>query len=569
MNVPNTVVKFVNREGEIEEFDPTRIADAIAEAVRDVEDSRLNVPERRAQHYAERVTDRIYREYYDLDWLASEFVIHYLNYDPEERQRRMEEAFVTERLSFVLLETFKSRITDADVASHEERLEAFVRETIESAELDPRYTHSLFPDLSESEREKIVEFLVSSVVELDGRDYAPEMLCPPREYIQDTIEKELKRLGEIEVAEGYMIYREGRKKVHAGEISELQFTNNGIHRDVVRRTNEWNVDHNCDSVFQLNRWMRGERGRDPSDLVEAAETRFRGDVREVGERIIGEKNSLDVVIVAGPSCSNKTTMTLMLGEFLGREGLSFRQLNVDDYFHPLEKQPKDKHGDYDFEMPGAINMSLLNDHLDRLRRGEEVDKPIYDFEAGGPRGTETFRCREDEILLIDSLHGLYRDLTRSVSESRKFRVYIESMNVLRDISSHHTRWSDVRMLKRMVRDARYRGYSTENTLSHWPYVRKGELKHIIPYIFSTEAVINSGLPHELPVLKAVIGDEFPGPGFIEGLRDEGRLDAYVRGKRTRALLETVEPFPDLSQLPGESPLREFIGGSSYDIPHND
>lgn len=569
MSVPNTVVKFVNKNDEIEDYDETRIADSIAAAIEDVEDSRFSLPERRSQRYAQAVTDRVYREYYDLDWLVSEFVTQYINYDPHERTRRMEGSFITERVTFVLMETYKDRVSSRDPTEDPDELEEFILEEIQTADVDPKYTHSLFPDLSNEEEQAIGEFLRDQVLDMSQRDLDPEILCPTREYIQDTVEKELKRLGEVEVAEGYMIYREGRKKVHSGDISELQFTNNGIHQDIVRRTIEWNVDHACDSVFELNKWMRREDGRDPADLVQAAEQRFHNDIQDAADMILERKEEIDVVIIAGPSCSNKTTSTVKIGQELSEVGLAFKQLNVDDYFFDLKDQPKDKFGDYDFEMPEAIDMDLLNEHLGKLIEGETIDKPIYDFEQGKRAGSEPFSRDPDEIILIDCLHGLYQDLTQSVPQSQKFRIYIESMNILRNINGAATKWADVRMLKRMIRDSRHRGYSMERTLAHWPYVRKGELKHIIPYIFSTEVVINAGLPYELPVLKNVIGDDYPDEDHINSLREDQRLPAYVRGSRTRALLETVEPFPDLDLIPGTSPIREFIGGSDLVIPHND
>ena len=569
MSIPNTVVKFVNRDGEIEDFNVSRIADSITRAIEDVEGENLKLPERRGQIYAEQVTDRIYREYYDLDYLTSEFVIQYINYEEEERKDRMDEAFVTERLSFVLLETFKDRVSSRDPADEPERLEEYIQDEIEAADVDPKYTHSLFPELSDDEREEITVYLRDKVLEMSKRELEPEILCPPREYIQDTVEKELKRQGEIEIAEGYMIYREGRKKVRSGDISELQFTNNGIHKDTVRSTFEWNVDHRCSSVFELNSWMRGEGPGELSDLVEAAEQRFFDDIQAAADQIMERKDEIEVVIIAGPSCSNKTTTTVIIGNEMRSEGLKFKQLNVDDYFYDLKDQPKDRFGDYDFEMPEAIDMPLLNEHLSQLVNGETIDKPRYNFQKGCRDGTEPFSCDDDEIVLIDCLHGLYRQLTSSVPQNKKFKIYIESMNVLRDINGQHSRWADVRMLKRMIRDSKHRGYSMERTLSHWPYVRKGELKHIIPYIFSTDVVLNSGLPYELPVLKKVIGDQYPDDDYIDNLADEGRLAAYVRGKRTKALLDSVEEFPDLDLIPGTSPIREFIGGSEYVIPHNE
>lgn len=570
MSIPNTVVKFVDRNGEIIEFDSSRIAGSIADAIRDIEESsRFSLPNRRAQKYTQEIVERVYREYYDLDWITSEFVIQYISYDEDERHHRLDEAFVTERVTFVMMETFKDRISSRDPSNQPDELQKFLVEEIESADVDPKYTHSLFPDLREDEKSDIIDYLHEKIINMSQRELPADILCPTREYIQDTIEKELKRMGEIELAEGYMIYREGRKKVNEGDISELQFTNNGIHKDVVRRTIEWNIDHRCDSIFELNKWMRGEDGRDPAELVEEAEERFHNDLSHTANKILDRKDEIDVVIIAGPSCSNKTTATIMIGNELQKEGLKFKELNVDDYFYDLKDQPKDKFGDYDFEMPEAIDMSLLNEHLEQLLSGQTIEKPCYNFEKGCRDGTEPFERDQDEIILIDCLHGLYRNLTRSVPQTKKFRIYIESMNIVRDINGHPTRWADIRMLKRMLRDSKHRGYSMERTLSHWPYVRKGELKHIIPYIFSTEAVINSGLPYELPVLNKVIGEEFPDNDYINQLKSDQRLDAYVRGKRTRALLDAVEPFPDLDLVPGTSPIREFIGDSEYVIPHND
>ncbi|HON55689.1 MAG TPA: response regulator SirA, partial [bacterium] len=127
----------------------------------------------------------------------------------------------------------------------------------------------------------------------------------------------------------------------------------------------------------------------------------------------------------------------------------------------------------------------------------------------------------------------------------------------------------IRLLKRMARDYKFRGYSPRETLAHWNYVRKGELKHIIPYIFSADAIINSGLPYELPALKSAVSKIFPDKKFIEKLRIQGRLDPYIRAIRLISLLETVAPIEDLSIVPNDSPLREFIGGSVYELPHNE
>ncbi|MBU4133749.1 response regulator SirA, partial [bacterium] len=300
-----------------------------------------------------------------------------------------------------------------------------------------------------------------------------------------------------------------------------------------------------------------------------SDKRFKEDVDAVAKKILGRVGEVRIIIIAGPSCSNKTTTTVIIGKALSQAGLKLKQLNVDDYFKNLEDQPKDEFGDYDFEMPEAIDIDLLNENCRDLIGGKSIQKPRYNFKTGHRESYAEFRLEKDEILLIDCLHGLYRRLTASVPAVNKFSIYIESMNILRDTENMYTRWADIRMLKRMIRDVKYRNYSTEQTLAHWPYVRKGELKHILPYILSTDAVINAGLPYELPALKKSLENIMPPSEFIDNLRKEGRLDAYIRGVRVKSLLETVDPIEDLSIIPATSPLREFIGGSAYAIPHNE
>lgn len=569
MSVPNTIVKIVNKNGAIEDFDLSRIVRSINAAIVDVTGNNLGISQHRALRYARRVAARVYREYYDIEWIKSQFIVQFVNYEPAERRTRMDGAFITERMAYVLLEKFKDQIGSRKIKDSAGPLREFIRAEIDSATVDPKYTDTLFPKFGDATRGEMTECLSEKITDLSQKALPPHILCPPREYIQDTIERELKDIGEIEVAEGYMIYREGRRKIHSGDISELQFTRDGVPRDHVRTTLEWNVDNDCDSVFALNDWILGRGGKDIRELVQLAEARYREDILATSKKILDLKGAIQVVIIAGPSCSNKTTTTVIIGNELKKERLRFKQLNVDDYFFDLARQPKDEFGDYDFEMPEAIDMELLNRNLEDLLAGKDIQKPKYNFKKGMRDGSEPFHLEDGEIILIDCLHGLYRKLTDAVPQNKKFRIYIESMNVIRNVSGGWTRWADVRMMKRMIRDVRHRGYSVEQTLSHWPYVRKGELKHIIPYIFSTDSVINAGMPYELSVLKHALKDYFPDLAYIERLREEGRLDPYVRGIRTYSLLITVAAMTNFDLIPATSPLREFIGGSAYIIPHNE
>lgn len=569
MKIPNTITKITDKHGKETNFDITKIANAIKLAILDVENCNKYIAELRSIKYADKVASQIYREYYDLDYLLKDFTNKYINFTSDERIERLNNAFITERLTIILMETFKEEHPNENIKNFIDKLNDFIDKEIEKKYEHLSLKRSLFPILSDAEKKEIKDFLVKKIIILSEKELNIKQLIPPREFIQDTIEKILKDIGEVDVAEGFMIFREGKLKLKDKEISELQFTNNGIHKEIIRQTIEWNIKNECESIFSLNDWVLGRHGKDIRELIMLSEQRYKNQVLDAVNKILKRKDDLKVVIIAGPSCSNKTTTTVIIGQELKKIGLKLKQLNIDDYFKDLKDQPKDEFGDYDFEMPEAIDIELLNEHLESLMKGEAIKKPNYNFRTGTRDGYSEFYLNNDELLLIDCLHGLYRKLTSVVAQRQKFYIYIESMNVVRNTEGTYTKWADIRMLKRMIRDMQHRGYSPQNTLAHWPYVRKGELKHIIPYIFSTDIVINSGLPYELPVIKYSIGENYPSKNFIERLRMEGRWDQYIRGIRTLTLLDTIIEFKQWNCIPNTSPIREFIGGSSYLIPHND
>lgn len=570
MSIPNTLNRIISKEGKVVRFDLGRIARSIAKSILDVTHSSSGQPEARARKYARLVAGRLYRDFYDIHWLKSHFLVTYLSYKPEERRKRLARARVTERLTFLLAQLCRKQcgvLPGKPLARKSVR--KFITQEVDTVNLEQRYTEGIIPQFGPAEREDVIEFLTTLTFTMSQAEPLPALLYPHREDVQDTVEITLRDIGEIDIAEAYMIFREGRKKIHSGDISEPQFTNDGIHHVMVGRVLDWNIDWECDSVFALNNWLYARHGKKLPELIAAAEKRYLDDVHEAAARILERKRQVRVIIIAGPSCSNKTTTTVIIGQELKKEGLKLKQLNVDNYFKNLKEQPKDQFGDYDFEMPEAIDIPLLNQHLAGLLAGRTVPVPYYNFKTGFREAGTPFTLAPDELVLIDCLHGHFSGLTAAVPMDQKFSIYIESMNTIRSITGEATRWSDVRMLKRMIRDYKHRGYSPQHTLAHWPYVRKGELKHIIPYILTTDFVINAGLPYELSVLKTALGDLVPGREYVEKLRLQGRLDPYIRGIRVHTLLETVAPFPDLGLIPETSPIREFIGGSSYLIPHND
>jgi uridine kinase len=237
---------------------------------------------------------------------------------------------------------------------------------------------------------------------------------------------------------------------------------------------------------------------------------------------------------------------------------------VDHYFYDLELHPKDEYGDYDFETPQALDLALINEHLTQLLAGKEVRIPFYDFKAGKRTNDVTpMRIGPNDIILIDSLHGLYSGMTQSIAEKSKFKLYIETLLQMKDSNGRFVRWTDLRLMRRMLRDSLYRGYSPQQTLEHWHYVRSSELRNIIPHVNSADYVVNSGLPYELPIMRPRLIEHFQ--GWTERYQDDiNRQDAHNRATRVYELLRGLTPMPDDSAIPSTSLLREFIGGSAYE-----
>ncbi|HPG29697.1 MAG TPA: hypothetical protein PKY81_04085 [bacterium] len=571
MGIPNSLVYVINRDGETVKYDISKIANGIKRAIIDVENATEWIAENRAKKYAEKIHKEIFDRFYNFDFIMGEFVKLYCGFNAEERETRLENALLTERLSIILLESFAEfkKTNPKEINKFIEELNVFIKENIErSIKTLSRDAGFCLENLSGKDTITIGDIIHKVAKKLIMEGLKEEHYFPKTSFVLDVVEDILKKIGEIELAEGFMIFREGINKLRSGDISKYQFTNNGIHREICLKTIEWNIENECENIFSLNDWIYGKSGKKIEDLINLSEERYKTDVRKTAKKIIDRIDDVKIVIIAGPSSSNKTTTTLIIKNELGKSGLKLKQLNVDDYYKNIDAQPKDEFGDFDFEMPESIDIELLNNHFTELLNGMVIKKPNFNFKIERRDSYSDFYLEKDEILLIDCLHGLYKNMTASVPRNKKFSVYIESMNIIRNTDGAYTRWTDARMLKRMIRDVQFRGYDTKETLAHWPYVRKGELKHIIPYIFSTDAVINSGLPYELPALKTALTNIFPDKKFIEQLRIEGRLDPYIRGIRIRNLLETIAPLENLDLVPKTSPLREFIGGSVYSLAHN-
>jgi uridine kinase len=322
----------------------------------------------------------------------------------------------------------------------------------------------------------------------------------------------------------------------------------------------WNMDHGCDTVDGLNEIIAS--GKLP-ELIAASEERYDKEVKAGAVKFMERLPDVRVFFIAGPSSSSKTTTTIKVSEKLAEAGMEFLALNIAHYFFDLEHHPRDEFGDYDYETPHALDLKLIDRHIADLLAGKSIKTPHYDFKTG-KRQLDVYdmKLEKNQILLIDSLHGLYGEMTQSTPNDKKFKLYIETLGQVRNREGLFMRWADNRLLRRMIRDSWHRNLQPEQTLTHWHYVRRSELRNIIPFIGTVDYLVNSAMPFELPILKARLFQFFP-PAMEKFKNDAKRQDAYVRAKRVYDTLKDLTPVEDDSPVPKTSLLREFIGGSEY------
>jgi uridine kinase len=427
---------------------------------------------------------------------------------------------------------------------------------------------------------KIAEFLSDAVIVCLNSD--PHHLIanfPPRiETIQDEVLHALRSYGFQNTADAYACYRWGRHWMREGAISPEQFIGNGFRPEQMQRSLEWNRAHGCDTVAGLNQIVRTGRIK---ELIDASLAAYEGSLDEAAAKMISRLNAGDrirMMWISGPSSSGKTTTTVKLTERLEKRGLRFLTLNLDDYFWSLVEHPTDWINDRNYETPEALDIQLLNEHLRALLAGETIEKPIFSFKEGRRLGTKSIQLEPDQILLLDCLHGFYPPITEGIDPSAQFRLYIEAQNMIYEgdgNSQRLTRFADLRLMRRMLRDARHRNHSPLRTFLHWHYVRDGELFSIIPLSGFADHIVNGGFPFDLAILQPFL----TGARGVLPKREEfepygGFLDAQIRYDHVKRLIESVEGLSrdqlsiyDL--IPGDAVIREFIGGSTIRIPHNE
>ena len=313
---------------------------------------------------------------------------------------------------------------------------------------------------------------------------------------------------------------------------------------------QWNKIMGVHLIGDLNKViMEG----DYRELIRIVEILHTNKINDIADEIVRLKNKR-IILISGPSSSGKTTFSKRLALHLKVHGLSPVAISLDDYFVNRELTPKDEFGNYDFESPYCMDLELFNRHLLKLIEGKEIELPTFNFKEGRReyRGNK-LQVREDQPIILEGIHALNPILTEMVDDSLKYKIYISALAQLN--LDYHNRISttDLRFIRRMVRDAQFRGIDAKSTINLWPSVRRGEEKYIFPFQENADIMFNSSLSYEIPVLKKYV---VPLLNKITPADKE-----FLEANRLLSLVSHFKEIEDENDIPPTSILKEFIGNS--------
>jgi len=323
--------------------------------------------------------------------------------------------------------------------------------------------------------------------------------------------------------------------------------------DVFKENADWVIRMKMGNVAGLNHLISEGKGQ---ELIYMAETLQNRRISKIVDQIVEASDYVKVVLIAGPSSSGKTTTSKKIAIQLKMYGFNPLNVSTDDYFVDKKDTPKDENGDYDFECLDAIDVDMFNDHMTNLIGGVEVNIPTYNFLLGKKEYHKENKIKlgKKDILIVEGIHGLNPKLTKNIPTKNKFKIYISPLTQINIDDHNKINTTDTRLLRRIVRDYKYRGYSAEETLSSWHSVRRGEEKFVFPFQDSADTILNSALIYELSALKPHVL-----PLLYSVSRDS---EEYIEAKRLIYFLRNFLPISS-EDVPKESHLREFIGGSIY------
>ena len=291
-----------------------------------------------------------------------------------------------------------------------------------------------------------------------------------------------------------------------------------------------------------------------TDIINISEALQEKKIAQIAEQIAA-RPGVKLVLLAGPSSSGKTTSCKRLSIQLAVNGLKPLQISLDDYFVDRERTPKDEKGEYDYESIYALDLQKINDQFNALFRGEEVELPKYDFQSGkSKKSGQRLKMNDNNVLVVEGIHALNPELTAQIPNEQIFRVYASALTTILLDNHNYIPTTDNRLLRRIIRDYKYRGVSAQDTIHRWPSVRAGENKWIFPFQENADAMLNTAMLYELAVLK------MQAEPLLEQVPEN--CDEYAEAYRLLKFLKYFKGIP-FNNLPPTSLLREFLGGSSF------
>ena len=291
-----------------------------------------------------------------------------------------------------------------------------------------------------------------------------------------------------------------------------------------------------------------------TDIINISEALQEKKIAKIAEEIASRKG-VKLVLLAGPSSSGKTTSCKRLSIQLAVNGLKPLQISLDDYFVDREKTPKDASGEYDYESIYALDIDLINEQFNALFRGEEVELPKYDFQSGkSKKSGNKLKMNDNNVLVVEGIHALNPELTAHIPQEQIFRVYASALTTILLDNHNYIPTTDNRLLRRIIRDYKYRGVSAQETIHRWPSVRAGENKWIFPFQENADAMLNTAMLYELAVIKT------QAEPLLQQVPEN--CEEYAEAYRLLKFLKYFKGIP-YNNLPPTSLLREFLGGSSF------
>ena len=331
-----------------------------------------------------------------------------------------------------------------------------------------------------------------------------------------------------------------------------KYTHHNNYFNSLEEYSNWGSNLNITNIGELNEFIINNN---VGDIIQLSEIMQDYKLLNIAEQIVLNKEDYKIVLLSGPSSSGKTTTSMKLSLYLKSLGLNPTHLSIDDYFHEREETPIGVDGKPDFESLAAVDTKLFDNQVSKLLKGVKVKVPTFNFIEGRKEYKRVVELKENDILIIEGLHALNEDILTNIPKKKKFKVYISPLTYLGIDNDNRISMTDIRLLRRMIRDNRTRGYNPSKTLNSWRSVRDGEEKYVFPYQDNADVIFNSSLAYELAVLKT-----FAEPLLFTIKEDDPE---YLTAKRLIELLKFVLPIPS-ETVPQISILREFIGGSYFE-----